>query len=471
MHEMSDLTIWTTVLIFVATIYAVIKGTIDSSAAALLGVLAMVWTGTMTESEAFQAVDWNVIAILLSIWIIAGYLGKTGIPEWLAGQALRLSGGHGGLLVMMLSMLAGIISLVVDNVVVILMLAPVAIPLARHLKIPLTPVILMIGFSSNFMGTALLLGDLPPQLLHSVAHAEFGEFIWQDGRPSSFPILMVTFVLTLAIMYVYGFRGSRRSDAGDRDQSAGFAAGGQTPKPVGAQVADATPDAAPNALPFSTEIPDKRFARIVLYWFTATILAMTFREQLGKYLGFIALSGAIGLITHVEILGHRLKKPEFEEVLQELDWRAVFFYIGLFALVGGFEHTGLLTQLAAWLEPLFRENLAVGATLLYWMTVPIVGVVEHDAYILTFLYMIRDIGATGIDPWPLYWMLVWSGTLGSNLTIAGAPALYVALNICEREEKRKISLKEFLRWSIMFAITSSVICYVFGMLIWVLPNA
>jgi Na+/H+ antiporter NhaD/arsenite permease-like protein len=85
--------------------------------------------------------------------------------------------------------------------------------------------------------------------------------------------------------------------------------------------------------------------------------------------------------------------------------------------------------------------------------------------------MIRDIGATGIDPWPLYWMLVWSGTLGSNLTIAGAPALYVALNICEREEKRKISLKEFLRWSIMFAITSSLICYVFGMLIWVLPNA
>jgi Na+/H+ antiporter NhaD/arsenite permease-like protein len=444
MTEMSDLQFWSTIAIFAVTIYAVVKGTIDSSVAALLGVLAMVWTGTFSELDAFKAVDWNVIAILLSIWIIAGYLGKSGIPEWLSGQALRISGGHGGLLVMILSLLSGIISLVVDNVVVILMLAPVAIPIVRHLKMPLTPVILMIGFSSNFMGTALLLGDLPPQMLHSVSGAEFLEFIWQDGRPSSFPILMVTFVLTLAIMYVYGFRNSAAAAGG----------GGSS-----------------GELPFDTRIADRRFARIVLGWFVFTILAMSLRAQLDKYLGFIALTGAMGLVLHLELIAHHIKKPPFEEVLQELDWRAVFFYVGLFALVGGFERTGILEQLAQALEPLFRDNLAVGATLLYWITVPIVGVVEHDAYILTFLYMIRDLGTQGIDPWPLWWMLVWSGTLGSNLTIAGAPALYVALNICEREEGRKISVREFLRWSILFAVSSSLICYLLGMLIWVLPSA
>jgi Na+/H+ antiporter NhaD/arsenite permease-like protein len=68
-------------------------------------------------------------------------------------------------------------------------------------------------------------------------------------------------------------------------------------------------------------------------------------------------------------------------------------------------------------------------------------------------------------------MLVWSGTLGSNLTIAGAPALYVALNICEREEKRKVPMKEFLKWSVTFTVAASAICYVFGMLIWVIPYA
>jgi Na+/H+ antiporter NhaD/arsenite permease-like protein len=456
--EMTDLTIWVTAIIFAGTILAVITGVVDSSVAAVLGVLAMIWFGTMTEAEAFDAVDWNVMAILVSIWIIAGYLGKTGIPEWLSVKALSLSRGHGGLLVMILSMLAGIISLVVDNVVVILMMAPVAIPIVRHLGIPLTPVILMIGFSSNFMGTALLLGDLPPQMLHSVSGAEFLDFVWMDGRPSSFPILMATFVLTLAIMYLFGFRtsGAGAAGAGSPGASAGSSIG---------------PQGSPEGLPFDARIPDPLFATIIVAGFFATIAAMSLREFLGVQLGFIALTGAMVIILIVELLGHRLKKPEFEEILQELDWRAILFYIGLFALVGGLEKTHLLQHLADWIAPLFKEDLIAGASLLYWVTVPIVGVVEHDAYILTFLYMIRDLGDTGVDPWPLWWMLVWAGTLGSNLTIAGAPALYVALNICEREEKRKVPMKEFLKWSVTFTAAASLICYVFGMYIWVIPNA
>lgn len=446
---MTDFTFWMTVLIFSATILAVITGIIDSSVAAVLGVLAMVWLGTMSESEAFNAVDWNVMAILVSIWIIAGYLGKTGIPEWLSVKALALSRGNGALLIVILSMLAGIISLVVDNVVVILMMAPVAIPIVRHLNLPLAPVILMIGFSSNFMGTALLLGDLPPQMLHSVSGVEFMEFIWQDGRPSSFPILMITFVLTLFIMYFYGFR----------HFSAGRAGSGLTD------------DRAPAEPPLQASIPDTLFATIVVTGFFATIIAMALREHLGFQLGFIALTGAMALILVVEGIGHRIKKPDFEEILQELDWRAIFFYIGLFALVGGFEKTHLLQQLADYLAPLFQENIIAGASLLYWVTVPIVGIVEHDAYILTFLYMIRDLGEQGVEAWPLYWMLVWSGTLGSNLTIAGAPALYVALNIVEREEKRKVPIKEFLKWSVAFTLAASLTCFALGMLIWVVPFA
>ena len=107
-------------------------------------------------------------------------------------------------------------------------------------------------------------------------------------------------------------------------------------------------------------------------------------------------------------------------------------------------------MLAETLRPVFADHLALGATLLYWISVPIVGLVEHDAYILTFLYTIRDLGADGVPTWPLWWMLLWSGTLGSNLTVAGAPALYVALTIGEKEEGRKVSLREFLSWSVPF---------------------
>ncbi len=430
---------WYALAVFAITIIIVISNVVDSAVAALIGVVVMVWIGAITEVEAFTLVDWNVMAILVGIWVIAGYFGRTGMPSWLSAQALRVSGGRPGLLVMILSALAGVISMFVDNVVVILMMAPVALPLARALKLPATPVILMIGFSANFMGTALLLGDLPPQMLHSVAGVEFLDFFWQFGRPSSFPILAVTFAITLGAMYAYGFR-MRGRHAVDVER-----------------------------LGIEVHIPNRLFAGVVLGWFLLTVIAMAFRQVLDVKLGFITLTGAMTLVLALELLGKRVKAPSFEHVLGELDWRAILFYIALFALVGSLEKVELLDALAAQLRPLFTEDLAFGTTLLYWITVPIVGIVEHDAYILTFLYTIRDMQADGVAPWPLWWMLLWSGTLGSNLTVAGAPALFVALNICEREENRKISLREFLAWSVPFTLISAGVCYVLGMAIWVLP--
>ena len=428
---------WVTLVIFAATILAVVTNVVDATLAALLGVAAMIWAGVMTDEDAFRYVDWNVMAILVSIWLIAGYFGKSGVPSWLSVQALRLSGGRPGLLVMILTFLAGVISMFVDNVVTILMMAPVALPLARAMGIPATPLILMIGFGANFMGTALLIGDLPPQMLHSVAGAEFGDFLWQHGKPSSFPILMLTFVVTLAAMWAYGFRGRRRvTDLGE--------------------------------LGIDARIPNPLFATIVVAWFVGTVVAMSLREYIGVKLGFIALTGAVSLVLVLALLGDRVKAASFEESMQELDWRAIFFYIALFALVGGLEKSHILEMLAHQMTPLFKDSYALGATVLYWATVPIVGLVEHDAYILTFLYAIRDLGQAGIDPWPLYWMLLWSGTLGSNLTVAGAPALYVALSLAEKEENRKVSLREFLAWSIPFTLVCSIVCYALGMIIWVL---
>lgn len=432
---------WMTLAVFAVTIVAIVVNKLDATVAALLGVVVMVWMGTMTEIEAAQLVDWNVMAILIGIWIIAGYFGKTGVPSWLSVQSLKLSGGRPGLLILVLSMLTGVLSMFIDNVVCILMMAPVALPLARALGIPATPLVLMIGFSANFMGTALLLGDLPPQMLHSVAGAEFFDFIWLDGRPSSFPILMTAFIITLAFMYVYGFR--------------------RIGKPSAAGAAS-----------IKSDIPDRLFAFIAVGMFLLTVLAMAMRETLGVKLGFIALTGAVILVLIVEILGDKLKgAPSFEHVVQELDWRAVFFYIALFALVGGLEKTHILQMMADAMKPIFAENFALGATLLFWITIPIVGLVEHDAYILTFLYMIRDLGTSGVPTWPLWWVVLWSGTLGSNLTVAGAPALYVALRIAEKEEDRKVSLREFLSWSLPFTLISSLVCYVLAMLIWVLPHS
>ena len=436
-------------VIFIITIGFIIWGKIDRAVIGIIGVALMVLFGVMNEAEAFMFVDWNVIAILFSIWIIAGYFGKSGIPQYLAVTMLRVSRHNIALFLTLLGVLSAFISMFVDNVVVILMMAPVVLYVTKKMKLASFPFIIFIGLSANFMGTALLLGDLPPQMLHSVAGIEFPEFIWQMGRPSSFIILTITFLITTFFFYQFKFRkmyaGSAIDDAAIEEMAA--------------------------ADPMEY-IKNKQFAAIVLAVFLATIIGMAFRQFTGLHLGFIAFTGMITLVLIMELFKGKLGSPGFEEVIDELDMRTLFFYITLFALVGGIDHVGIIKMIAVAMAPYIQSSLILGTTILYWITALIVGVVEHDAYILAFLYLIRDIAATAnINPWPLWWAVLWAGTLGSNLTIAGAPALFVAQNICEREDSCKIGLKQFFSYTVPFVVITLVICYVLMLVIWVIPFA
>jgi len=433
-------------VIFLASIILVITGWIDSVIAAMGGILLMIFFGIMTDVEAFQIVDWNVILILLSVWIISGYFGKSGVPDFLAALILKMSKGNVAIFVTFIGMLAGLVSMLIDNVVVVLMFAPVIFHACRRFKFAAFGPVLFVGLCANFMGTAMLLGDLPPQMLHSVSGIEFGGFIWFMGRPSSFFVLCISYIITCAFFY---WRFSRLYKGVSMDISS------MEEKPL-------------------DHIKDKPFAIVACGVFALTILAMAFRPVFGYHLGFIAMWGAIALILIFEIFGKSftLDIPNVEQVLSELDWRAIFFYVSLFALVGGLEHAKVIQAVSNALTPLIQKSLVVGSTLLYWVTAPIVGIVEHDAYILTMLYVIRDLGKEhGLNPWPLYWMLLWAGTLGSNMTIAGAPALFVAKNMGEKEDQRKVGLKEFLGMSAPYVVISLICCYIPAMLIWVLPFA
>ena len=120
-----DVTIIASAVIFLISIVFVITGVIESVVAAFLGIIAMIAVGVMTDLQAFQAVDWNVIFILIGIWTIALYLGKTGVPEYIATKLLILSGGSVPLFITLIGTAAGFISLLVDNVVVVLMMSPI----------------------------------------------------------------------------------------------------------------------------------------------------------------------------------------------------------------------------------------------------------------------------------------------------------------------------------------------------------
>ena len=173
-------------------------------------------------------------------------------------------------------------------------------------------------------------------------------------------------------------------------------------------------------------IKDKRFAFLVCAGFVWTVIGMSLRQFLGFKLGFIAFAGTLIMVLVFELLKKPLKMdvPDLEGMLGEIEWSAIGFYVALFALVGALEYTHILKIVANWLVPFIKSGLLTGTSVLFWVTSPIVAFVEHDAYILTILYVIRDLHQSlNINAWPYYWALVWAGTLGSNLTIAGAPAL------------------------------------------------
>ncbi|MEN3006727.1 MAG: SLC13 family permease [Candidatus Methanosuratincola petrocarbonis] len=428
--------------ILAVTIGIIVWGKIDRTAVAVFGAVCMMLTGCLSDQEAFRAVDWNVIILMISFWILAGYFGKSGIPEAIAHRAVAWSGGDLSKFLIIVGAASGLLSLFVDNVLVILIMAPVALHITRLLKINPVPFLIFIGLCANFTGSALLIGDLPPQMLHSVSGIEFLEFIWQFGKPSSFPILMVTFAAVLVYFY-FMFRKQLKG------------------KVVATEVfAVIDPEN-------GKRIKDKKFAAITVLSFIATIIALSLREFIGFELGAIAAVGAAATVLVMETYGRRLNRPSFEEVLTSLDWRSILFYISLFILIGGINRQGLIMMAANAIAPIFASNTALGVTSIYWLTVPVVGFIEHDAYILALLYLVKDFSIqAGISPWPYWWAILWSGTLGSNLTVAGAPALLVALNLCEREGC-KVSAKEFFRYSVPFVLISVFVCYSLMMIFWV----
>lgn len=430
-------------IILIGTVGAIIWGKVDRAAVAIFGAVLMILVGAITEYDAFSLVDWNVIVLIISMWILAGYFGKTGIPEVLAHRAVGWSRGSVSTFMILLGGMAGLVSLFVDNILVILIFAPVALHITRLMKTNPIPFVIFIGLCANFTGSALLIGDLPPQMLHSVSGIEFLGFIWSEGRPSSFIILMATFAVLLALFKVKFDRIYKKDDKA-RDAFALI-------DPEG-----------------GSYLKDRKAAAIIVAFFVGTIVALSLRQYIGLQLGAIALIGAASLVLVMETLGDRVKKPSFEETLTSLDWRSVLFYIALFVLIGSIEKQGLIEMAADALAPALVSSEAIGVSVVYWATVPIVGVLEHDAYILAFLYLIRDLAAQGaINPWPYWWSILWAGTLGSNLTVAGAPALLAALNLCEKEGC-KVHLRRFLGLSLPFVVISVAVCYALMMIFWVL---
>lgn len=447
-----------TLIVFVTVITAIVMRVFDEALIAIVGVATVLLLGVVPYNEAFgRYVDWNVILILLGMWIISHYLVKGGLPRVVVSFFSKYGRSY-DILIILLAFAAGLISMFVDNVLVILLFVPIIIGLSKASNLDPVKPALIVTLSANFMGTALLLGDIPPQLLHSIAGAEFLDFIISQGKPSSLPILLGSFTLTIITMRYLAlktYRGTRMNPlTGIRLDEQSTVEHSATQSKV-------------------LKISFVVFLSTVILMSLRRELEMIFRAPLNEAdytlkLGYIPLIMATILVLIMEKCSHAVNGEElgFKGVIKEIQWDTLLFYISLFILVGSLEYRGVIEAIASGLEPIIGMGI-VGHIAFYWISALFSGFVEHDAYILTMLYTLRELHDNGflLNPWPYYWNLVWAATLGSNLTIAGAPAIYVAVAML-RSRGYKVGPREILSITAPFTLTSLTYTYLIALPIW-----
>jgi Na+/H+ antiporter NhaD/arsenite permease-like protein len=410
-----ELDVALTALIFVVTYALIATDRIDKTVAALLGGTSVVVLGIIHQAEAFAAIDLNVIFLLAGMMVLATVLRRTGFFQWLAILAVKVAGGDPFRLLLVLSVVCAVFSAFLDNVTTVVLLAPVTLYIATVLRVSPLPFLMSEVLASNIGGTATLIGDPPNILIGSASGLGFLEFLANLG-PISLAILVVYLVMT---RYMFG-----------RDLE------------VHADVRDAV-----LALDEGEVLSDPNLLRTSLAVIAATLVGFLLATPLGLEPGSIALLAAAVLLL--------LSRIEVGEVLRELEWPTLFFFVGLFMLVEAVVHVGIIDALAMALFDLTGGDAAVTSIGLLWLSGIASGIVDNIPYTATMIPVVNQLAAAGLPIEPLWWSLALGACLGGNATIVGASANVVVANMAGRAG-HPITFQAFLKYGLAVAFVSMV---------------
>ncbi len=409
-----------TALIFIATYALIATDRIDKTIAALLGGTAVVVLGVIDQEEAFGAIDLNVIFLLAGMMVLAAILRRTGFFQWLAILSVKVAGGDPFRLLVVLSVVCAGLSALLDNVTTVVLIAPVTLYIATVLRVSPVPFLISEILASNIGGTATLIGDPPNILIGSASGLGFLEFVANLG-PISLAILIV-FLLMARFMFV-------------RDLASH------------ADIRDAV-----LALDEREVLTDPALLRTSLLVIGATIVGFLLATPIGLEPGTIALLGAAVLLL--------LSRLEIDEVLREVEWPTLFFFIGLFMLVEAVVHVGIIDALAMALFDLTGGDPTVTTLGLLWLSGIASGIVDNIPYTATMIPVIGQLGAAGLPVEPLWWSLALGACLGGNATIVGASANVVVANMAGRAG-HPITFRAFLRYGLVVAAVSLVMSTIY----------
>ena len=432
---MSSLTL--AVLIFLVCYALIMTERLHKTIVALFGAALMIGLGVVSQEEAFYShefgVDYNVVFLLICMMVIVNIVRETGLFEVLAIWAAQRADARPFRLLVLLAVLTAVLSAMLDNVTTVLLMAPVTLAITKRLE--LNPVTFLIteALASNIGGTATLVGDPPNIMIASKAELGYLDFLIVLG-----PIVVIMMVVFLTVLWL-----------------------------IFGRTMTVAPHLREAVLALSSRefVPDDAFLRRCLFLLAVVNVGFCVHSLVHLEPATIALLGA----SLFMVIGHARRKPEDTEeltYLAEVEWKTIFFFIGLFILVGGLVKVGVIRYLADQLVTVTRGNLTGSTMAVLWGSAILSAVVDNIPYVAAMNPLIVDL-ARSLHPEvtdyvalvhqpdiiPLWWALALGACLGGNGTIIGASANVVIVDIA-RKPGYRITFWQFFKFGFPVMIGS-----------------
>lgn len=365
-------------------------------------------------------IDFNVIFLLVSMMVIVSITTRSGVFNWIANELLKFTKGHPVKVLCALGLFTAVTSAFLDNVTTVILIMPITFAIAKKLDIDPIPFLLTEIFSSNIGGTATLIGDPPNIIIGSAGGLSFIDFIKELT-----PVILVIMCVVLTVL-AFIFRKKLHASQDKMDEVA--------------------------KIDNSHTITDK---------------ALMIRSTL--ILALVILGFMLHDVTHIEtcvvaMLGASIllifEKPN--EILQDVEWNTIFFFIGLFIIIGGLEASGGIKLMAEWILKVTQGSQAATSMIILWASGVISGIIDNIPYTATMAPMLVEIEKTmgATYAYPLWWALSLGACLGGNMTIIGAAA-----NVIVSENAAKsghpISFMRFLKYGVGVVVISLTISTVY----------
>lgn len=401
---------------------------------ALLSATVFIILGVLPLDQVVSAIDWNVILMIAGTMGVVGFFIESKMPSLLADHIInRVPNVKWAIIA--LALFAGVISAFVDNVATVLMVAPVAVNIAKKLKISPVLSVISIAISSNLQGAATLVGDTTSILLGGHANLSFIDFFVLNGKPGIFWVVEAGALVSTIVLLII-FRKEKQLIESQK----------------------------------LTEVEDY-FPTVLLVGIVGLLILNSFipsqykPEALeGMMNGLICMS--LFLIGLVRKLIKTKDRDSFKAAVNSIDFETIFLLAGLFVVIGGITEVGLVKDISQIFVKASGDNVFLIYTLIVWASVLFSAFIDNIPYVATMLPVVGEIASImGIAPNLLYFGLLIGATLGGNMTPIGASANITGLGIL-RKEGYEVSAGTFMKVSVPFTLAAVVTGYLLIWFIW-----